>query len=74
MYIGPDQVLLTLDVEFDPKASARSISNAVRSLEQEIRARFDRDHPHLSSRGRRCGDNLTTFATACARPGDRVTA
>jgi len=42
MYIGPDQVLLTLDVEFDPKASARSISNAVKSLEQEIRARFDK--------------------------------
>ena len=42
MYIGPEQVLLTLDVEFDPKASAASISKAVRSLEQEIRARFDK--------------------------------
>jgi cation diffusion facilitator family transporter len=42
MYIGPDQVLLTLDVEFDPKASARSISDAVKSLEQQIRARFDK--------------------------------
>lgn len=42
MYIGPEQVLLTLDVEFDPKASAASISKAVRTLEQEIRARFDK--------------------------------
>lgn len=42
MYIGPDQVLLTLDIEFDPKASARSISDAVKSLEREIRERFDK--------------------------------
>jgi cation diffusion facilitator family transporter len=42
MYIGPEQVLLTLDVEFDPKASAGSISRAVKSLEQEIRMRFDK--------------------------------
>jgi len=42
MYIGPEQVLLTLDVEFDPKASAASISAAVKSLEQEIRTRFDK--------------------------------
>ena len=42
MYIGPEQVLLTLDVEFDPKASAASISTAVKSLEQEIRTRFDK--------------------------------
>ena len=42
MYIGPEQVLLTLAVEFDPKASAGSISKAVKSLEQEIRMRFDK--------------------------------
>jgi len=42
MYIGPEQVLLTLDVEFDPKASAGSIAKAVKSLEQEIRMRFDK--------------------------------
>ena len=42
MYIGPEQVLLTLDVEFDPKASAASISTAVKSLEREIRTRFDK--------------------------------
>jgi cation diffusion facilitator family transporter len=42
MYIGPDQVLLTLDIEFDPKASAQSISDAVKSLEREIRERFDK--------------------------------
>ena len=42
MYIGPDEVLLTLDVEFDPKASAGDISTAVKSLEAEIRSRFDK--------------------------------
>src|SRR6476620_6248726 len=42
MYIGPEQVLLTLDVEFDPKASAGSIAKAVKSLEQELRTRFDK--------------------------------
>ena len=42
MYIGPDQVLLTLDIEFDPDASAADIASAVKSLETEIRARFDK--------------------------------
>jgi cation diffusion facilitator family transporter len=42
MYIGPDQILLTLDIEFDPKASARAISETVSSLEREIRERFDK--------------------------------
>ena len=42
MYIGPDQVLLTTDIEFDPDASAEDIASAVRSLETEIRARFDK--------------------------------
>ena len=42
MYIGPDEVLLTLDVEFDPEASAVEISAAVRALEQQIRGRFDK--------------------------------
>jgi cation diffusion facilitator family transporter len=42
MYIGPEQVLLTLDVEFDPQASAGDISNAVKVLESEIRTRFDK--------------------------------
>jgi cation diffusion facilitator family transporter len=42
MYIGPEQVLLTLDVEFDPQASAGDISNAVKALESEIRTRFDK--------------------------------
>jgi cation diffusion facilitator family transporter len=42
MYIGPEQVLLTLDIEFDPQATAADVASAVRSLESEIRARFDK--------------------------------
>jgi len=42
MYIGPNQVLLTTDIEFDPDASAEDIASAVKSLETEIRARFDK--------------------------------
>ena len=42
MYIGPDQVLLTLDIEFDPKASAEAIADAVSALERQIRDRFDK--------------------------------
>ena len=42
MYIGPDEVLLTLDVEFDPGASAAEVAAAVRKLEGEIRGRFEK--------------------------------
>jgi cation diffusion facilitator family transporter len=42
MYIGPDEVLLTSDVEFDPHASAADVASAVKALEGEIRARFDK--------------------------------
>jgi len=42
MYIGPDEVLLTTDVEFDPGASAAAIAAAVSQLETEIRARYDK--------------------------------
>jgi cation diffusion facilitator family transporter len=40
MYIGPDEVLLTLDVEFDPRASADDIVHSVNRIENEIRERF----------------------------------
>jgi len=42
MYIGADQVLLTLDAEFDPNASAADIATAIRELEAAIRRRFDK--------------------------------
>ena len=35
-------MLLTLDIEFDPGASAADIASAVKSLEGEIRAQFDK--------------------------------
>lgn len=40
MYIGPDEVLLTLDVEFDPGAPVADAAAAVASLEDAIRARY----------------------------------
>ena len=42
MYIGADQVLLTLDAEFDPRASAAAIAAAIKELEAAIRERFDK--------------------------------
>lgn len=42
MYIGTEEVLLTTDVEFDPDATSTDIADAVRSLEREIRERFDK--------------------------------
>jgi cation diffusion facilitator family transporter len=40
MYIGPDEVLLTFDAQFDPALRAEEIARAVRSLERQIRERF----------------------------------
>jgi len=42
MYIGPEEVLLTTDVEFDPNASSGEVAAAVRGFEHEIRQRFDK--------------------------------
>ena len=42
MYIGPDEVLLTTDVEFDAQASAADAAAAITALEREIRAHFDK--------------------------------
>ena len=39
MYIGPDEVLLTIDVEFDPTINAGEL---VKSIELRIRERFPR--------------------------------
>lgn len=40
MYFGPDNVLLTLDVQFDPHASAADVALAIERIESEIRQRF----------------------------------
>ncbi len=40
MYIGADEVLLTLDVEFDPEASSEDVAGAIAGMEREIRTRF----------------------------------
>lgn len=43
MHLGPDEVLLNLDVEFRPEASAGQITAAIDHLEREIRER----HPEI---------------------------
>jgi cation diffusion facilitator family transporter len=40
MYIGPDNVLLTLDVEFRANATATEIAQAVETIKLRIKARF----------------------------------
>src|SRR6185436_10583739 len=40
MYLGPDEVLVVFDVEFEPDAGAEDIASAVRRIEADIRARF----------------------------------
>lgn len=42
MYIGPDEVLLALDVGFDPAVSADEVASSVRKLERAIRERYDK--------------------------------
>ena len=40
MYLGPDEILLTLDVEFKQGSTADEIVAAVTSIERDIRARY----------------------------------
>jgi len=40
MYIGPEEVLLTLDAAFDPNMPARDVAAAVRRMEEKIRQRY----------------------------------
>jgi len=42
MYIGPDEVLLAIDVGFDPATSANEVAAAVRRLESSIREQYPR--------------------------------
>jgi cation diffusion facilitator family transporter len=40
MYFGPNEVLLTLDVQFTPEAEASKIAKAVREIERDIRRQY----------------------------------
>ncbi|MGB7905737.1 MAG: cation diffusion facilitator family transporter [Steroidobacteraceae bacterium] len=40
MYLGPDEILLTLDVDFERDSSADEIVAAVASIERDIRSRY----------------------------------
>jgi divalent metal cation (Fe/Co/Zn/Cd) transporter len=40
MYLGPDEILLTLDVDFERDSSADEIVAAVAHIEHEIRSQF----------------------------------
>ena len=42
MYIGPNEVLLALDVGFEPDASADEVASSVRKLERAIREKYDK--------------------------------
>jgi divalent metal cation (Fe/Co/Zn/Cd) transporter len=42
MYLGPEEVLMALDVEFDKDMPAEQVFQAVRRIESAIKARFDR--------------------------------
>lgn len=42
MYLGPEEVLMTLDVEFDSAMPAQQVFESVRRIEAAIKARFDR--------------------------------
>jgi len=42
MYIGAEEVLLALDVGFDPEVSADEVASSVRKLERAIREKYDK--------------------------------
>jgi divalent metal cation (Fe/Co/Zn/Cd) transporter len=42
MYLGPESVLLTLDIEFRPTASASEVAEAIENMKAKIQAQFPR--------------------------------
>jgi len=40
MFVGPDNVLLTIDARFSPTSSAAEVVGAIDSIEDRIQARF----------------------------------
>jgi divalent metal cation (Fe/Co/Zn/Cd) transporter len=40
MYVGPDDVLVTMDLEFDDGTAAADAATAIKSVEQQVRERY----------------------------------
>jgi hypothetical protein len=40
MYIGPDDVLVTMDLDFDPGTDAADAGTAIGNVERQVRERF----------------------------------
>ncbi|HYQ91962.1 MAG TPA: cation transporter dimerization domain-containing protein, partial [Candidatus Competibacteraceae bacterium] len=59
MHFGPEQVLLTMDIQFRPELSAHEVESAIDRLEKTIRATYPRikriyiEAEAVSARGRR---------------------
>jgi cation diffusion facilitator family transporter len=56
MHLGPDQVLLALDAEFEPQVPAGEVQGAVNRIEAAIRARFP-EVKRIYIEARRIGDH-----------------
>ena len=42
MYLGPDDVLMAMDVEFDPAAPAEQVARSIKAIEADVRASYPR--------------------------------
>jgi divalent metal cation (Fe/Co/Zn/Cd) transporter len=40
MYLGPEDVLVNLEVQFQPAVSLGEVESAIRNIEEQIRSRF----------------------------------
>ena len=65
MYLGPDEILLTLDVEFERDSTADEIVRAIARIETEIRQRYPKviriyiEARSISSAARQGADSAT---------------
>jgi len=67
MYLGPDAVLLTLDLHFTPSASAACVADTVVALEREVRAAFPVIH-HIYVEAVRSSQARITPGSPAAAP------